>query len=153
VCLPQTCGRPAASRRAFTLIEALVSVAIMSIGLVAVMEAYGAAMRLSLQDEHLTTATFLASGKMEEVLKETYITAGEDSGDFGEEFEGFAWTVEIADSEIEGLEIVTVTVTWSVGAVDDELVLTSAAQRREPEEATGGAAAGMGAGAAGGVTG
>jgi type II secretory pathway pseudopilin PulG len=118
----------------FTLLEAIVSVAVMGIGQVAVLEAYGAAMRLSLQDENLTTATFLARGKMEEVLKERYLTAGTDKGDFGEEFEGFTWTAEIADSPVEGLETITVTVTWNVRSLSDELVLTSAAPRREPTE-------------------
>ena len=132
-------------RCGFTLLEAIVSVAIMSIGLVAVIEAYGAAMRLSLQDEYLSTATLLASGKMEEVLKETYITAGSDHGDFGDEFEAFTWTVDIADSDIEGLETITVTVNWSVARLDDELTLTSAAPLNEPEEETGGTAATGGA--------
>lgn len=128
-------------RGGFTLLEAIVSVAIMSIGLVAVIEAYGAAMRLSLQDEYFSTATMLASGKMEEVLKETYITPGSDDGDFGEEFEAFTWTVDIADSDIEGLETITVTVNWSVAGRDDELTLVSAAPLNEPEEEAGGAAA------------
>jgi prepilin-type N-terminal cleavage/methylation domain-containing protein len=133
-------SRRRTERRGFTLLEAIVSVAIMSIGLVAVIEAYGAAMRLSLQDEYLSTATMLASGKMEEVLKETYITAGSDHGDFGDEFEAFTWTVDIADSEIEGLETITVTVSWSVAGKDDELTLVSAAPYNEPEEQAGGAA-------------
>jgi len=131
----------------FTLLEAIVSVAIMAIGLVAVIEAYGAAMRLSLQDEYLSTGTFLARGKMEEVLKETAIAPGEDDGDFGEEFPDYSWTVEIADSEIEGLEIVTVTVTWNVAGVEDELVLTSAAPYGEPEAQATGVTTGGGAGA------
>ena len=114
----------------------------MAIGLVAVIEAYGAAMRLSLQDEYLTTATFLARGKMEEVLKETAITPGEDDGDFGEEFPDFAWAVKIVDSEIEGLEIVTLKVNWNVAGIDDEIVLTSAAPYGEPEaESAGGGGA------------
>ena len=67
-----------AARRGFTLLEVIVSLAVLSIGLVAVLEAYSAAARVSLQDEFLTTGTFLAAGKMEEVLKEPYITAGSD---------------------------------------------------------------------------
>ncbi len=126
-------GRPRIHRRGgFTLLEVVVSLAIMGVGLVAVIEAYGAAMRLSLQDEYLTTATFLARGKMEEVIKEPYITAGQDDGDFGADFEEFTWAVEIADSDIEGLEIVTVTVYWMVAARDDYLVLTTALPENDP---------------------
>lgn len=126
--------RPCPARAGFTLLEAIVAVAIMGIGLVAVMEAYSASMRLSLQDEYLTTATFLASGKMDEVLKEPYVTPGADEGDFGDEFADFTWTVDTADSQIEGLETITVTVKWNVAGRDDELVLTSAAPRKEPQE-------------------
>ncbi|HJN16213.1 MAG TPA: type II secretion system protein [Armatimonadota bacterium] len=128
-------------RGGFTLLEVIVSLAIMGVGIVAVIEAYGAAMRLSLQDEFLTTATFLASGKMEEVIKETYITAGQDEGDFGEEFPDFTWSVEIADSEIEGLELVTVTVYWSVATLDDYLVLSTALRENDPNAAAGGGGA------------
>jgi prepilin-type N-terminal cleavage/methylation domain-containing protein len=139
---------PSASHRGgFTLLETIVSVAIMSIGLVAIIEAYGASMRLSLQDEYLTTATFLAAGKMEEVLKEPSIVTGSDHGDFGEGFEDYSWTVDITDSDIEGLETVTVTVAWNVAGIDDELVLTSAAPYKAPEESSSG-----GAQAAGGAS-
>jgi prepilin-type N-terminal cleavage/methylation domain-containing protein len=127
------------TRRGFTLLEVIVSMAILSIGLVAVLEAYSAAARVSLQDEFITTATFLAAGKMEEVLKEPYITTGSDEGDFGEEFADFTWTVDITDSEIEGLVIVTVRVDWEGPTGEDYLELTSAAVSQEPTETqTGG---------------
>lgn len=123
-----------AARGGFTLLEVIVSLAVLSIGLVAVLEAYSAASRVSLQDEFLTTATFLASGKMEEVLKEPYITSGSDEGDFGEEFADFTWTVEATDSEIEGLVLVTVTVEWEGPTGQDYLELISAAVSRQPPE-------------------
>ena len=130
----------------FTLLEVIVSLAIMGVGLVAVLEAYGAAMRLSVQDEFLTTATLLATGKMQEVMKETYITVGTDEGAFGDEFEDFRWTVEIADSEIEGLELVTVTVYWEAAEREDYLVLTTALPYQEPEETEGAGTGGGGGG-------
>ncbi|MGQ9729677.1 MAG: type IV pilus modification PilV family protein [Candidatus Zipacnadales bacterium] len=136
------------SQGGFTLLEAIVSLAIMGLGLVAVLEAYTASMRLSLQDEYLTTATFLASSKMEEVLKERYFTAGTDKGNFGEDFEDFTWTVEIADSEIEGLEVITVTVHWTVANREDELTLTTARPFSRPEEETGASASGQRGGGA-----
>jgi len=136
-------------RSGFTLLEVIVSLAIMGVGIVAVLEAYGAAMRLSLQDEFLTTATFLASGKMQEVMKEPYITAGTDEGDFGEEFEDFRWTVEIADSDIEGLELVTVTVYWEAAEREDYLVLTTALPYQAPETEQAGAGGGAGGGGGG----
>jgi len=145
-------GSGSLNSRGFTLLETIVSVAVMSIGLVVVMEAYAAAMRLSLQDEYLTTATFLASGKMEEVLKESAIVPGSDQGDFGDEFEGYTWSADIEDSGIEGLETVTVTVRWNAAGLDDQLVLTSAAPYSEGAAGggTGAATGGLAAGGGGG---
>jgi hypothetical protein len=117
-------------------LEVIVSLAVMAVGLVAVLEAFGAASRLSLQDEYLTTGTFLASSKMQEIEKETVILPMSDQGNFGEEFPDFAWSVEIADGPITGLEIVTVTVFWEAAGRPDELTLTSALPRREPESET-----------------
>jgi len=137
-------SRRAARRQGFTLLEVIVSLAIMGVGLVAVLEAFSAGLRLSLQDEFLTTATFLAAGKMEEVMKETYITPGTDEGDFGDEFPDFTWTVEITDSQIEELELVTVVVYWEVANRADQLMLTTALPYNEPTE-DGGAGGGGGA--------
>ncbi len=106
----------------------------MAIGLVAVLEAFSAASRLSLQDEYLTTATHLAKSKMEEVEKEPYITAGSQEGSFSDEFPDFSWKVEIEDSPLQGLETVTVTVRWEVTNREDYLTLVSALPRREPEQ-------------------
>lgn len=136
-------SRRAGRRRGFTLLEVIVSLAVMGVGLVAVLEAFSAGLRLSLQDEFLTTATFLAAGKMEEVIKETYITPGTDEGDFGDEFPDFTWTVEITDSQIEELELVTVVVYWEVANRADQLVLTTALPYNEPTE-DGGAGGGGG---------
>jgi len=117
-----------------------VSLAVMSIGLVAVLEAFAAASRLSLQDESITIATHLAQAKMEEVEKEPTITAGSQQGGFGEEFPDFNWTVEIADSPVQGLETVTVTVRWeTTSGQEDYVILISALPQREAQ--TGGGAA------------
>ena len=136
-------SRRAGRRRGFTLLEVIVSLAVMGVGLVAVLEAFSAGLRLSLQDEFLTTATFLAAGKMEEVMKETYITPGTDEGDFGDEFPDFTWTVEITDSRIEELELVTVVVYSDVANRSDQLMLTTALPYNEPTE-EGGAGGGGG---------
>lgn len=140
-------GLPA--RRGFTLLEVIVSLAVLSIGLVAVLEAYSAAARVSLQDEFLTTATFLAAGKMEEVLKEPYISTASDEGDFGEEFPEYTWSVETTESDMEGLLVLKVTVEWEGPTGPDHLELTSAVVSRQPTET--GAAGGMPQ--TGGVTG
>ena len=87
--------------RAFTLLEVLVALAVMSLGLMAVADLAGTALRQHGYARDLTVATALARGKMAE-LEETY----EDTGfkEFDENLEGdfadqgrpdFAWRVEV----------------------------------------------------------
>jgi prepilin-type N-terminal cleavage/methylation domain-containing protein len=139
---------PFTCRSGFTFLEVVVSLAVMSVGIVAVLEAFSAASRLSLQDEYITTATHLAISKMEEVEKETAITAGAQEGDFGDDFPDFRWTLDIEDSPISGLETVTVTVKWEAAGRDDELTLTSALPAQTSEETGGAGTAAAGGGGA-----
>jgi general secretion pathway protein I len=87
--------------RAFTLLEVLVALAVLSLGLMAVADLAGTSLRQHGYARDLTVATALARGKMAE-LEETY----EDKGfkDFDETEEGdfadqghpeFAWRVEL----------------------------------------------------------
>ena len=87
--------------RAFTLLEVLVALAVLALGLMAVGDLAGTALRQHGYARDLTMATALARGKMAE-LEETY----EDKGfkDFDETEEGdfadqghpeFAWRVEL----------------------------------------------------------
>ena len=87
--------------RAFTLLEVLVALAVLSMGLMAVADLAGTSLRQHGYARDLTVATALARGKMAE-LEETY----EDKGfkDFDETEEGdfadqghpeFAWRVEL----------------------------------------------------------
>jgi prepilin-type N-terminal cleavage/methylation domain-containing protein len=131
-------------RSGFTLLEVVVSLAIMAVGLVAVLEAFSAASRLSLQDEYITTATRLAQSKMEEVEKEPTITTGSQEGGFGDEFPDYSWSVEIQDSPVDGLETVTVTVSWEGrGGQKDYLTLIGALPAREASGSTTGSTGGQ----------
>ncbi|HEU4385293.1 MAG TPA: prepilin-type N-terminal cleavage/methylation domain-containing protein [Anaeromyxobacteraceae bacterium] len=87
--------------RAFTLLEVMVALAVLSLGLMAVADLGGTALRQHGYTRDLTVATALARGKMAE-LEESY----EDKGfkDFDETEEGdfadqghreFAWRVEV----------------------------------------------------------
>ncbi len=87
--------------RAFTLLEVLVALAVLSLGLMAVADLAGTALRQHGYARDLTVATALARGKMAE-LEEAYEDKGfkdfdeNEEGDFADQgHPGFAWRVEV----------------------------------------------------------
>jgi general secretion pathway protein I len=87
--------------RAFTLLEVLVALAVLSLGLTAVADLAGTALRQHGYARDVTVATTLARGKMAE-LEETYQDTGfkdfdeSEEGNFADQGQpGFAWRVEV----------------------------------------------------------
>lgn len=87
--------------RAFTLLEVLVALTVLSMGLMAVADLAGTALRQHGYARDVTVATTLARGKMAE-LEETYQDKGfkdfdeSDEGTFADQGQpGFAWRVEV----------------------------------------------------------
>lgn len=87
--------------RAFTLLEVLVALAVLSMGLMAVADLAGTALRQHGYARDLTVATALARGKMAE-LEDTYQDQGfkdfdeSEQGDFADQgHPEFAWRVEL----------------------------------------------------------
>lgn len=87
--------------RAFTLLEVLVALAVLSLGLMAVADLAGTALRQHGYARDLTVATALARGRMAE-LEEAYEDKGfkdfdeNEEGDFADQgHPGFAWRVEV----------------------------------------------------------
>jgi general secretion pathway protein I len=87
----------------FTLLEVMVSVAIMSIVLVSVYRLHSQSLTMDTESRFYTQAPMLAQGKLAEM------GAGEDaeftdgSGEFGENFNGYSWNVSVDDVDIEAL--------------------------------------------------
>lgn len=87
--------------RAFTLLEVLVALTVLSLGLMAVADLAGTALRQHGYARDVTVATALARGKMAE-LEETYLDKGfkdfdeSEEGTFADQGQpGFAWRVEV----------------------------------------------------------
>jgi len=136
--------RPA-DRAGMTLVEALVAAAILAGGLLAIMQAVEISIRAQHRSELQATVVRLATEKMEEIRKEPEIAGGEESGDFGEDFPDFRWEVQIAETDLPGLDEVTIIVTYAIGNRETEYVLT-ALQREagaESEETAEGLSGGM----------
>jgi general secretion pathway protein I len=96
--------------RGFTLLEVMISMAILAISLVAVYQSQSQSVSMATDARFLTTASLLAQGRMVQIdaLPPSAIKA--ESGDFGDDFPDYSWQVEIDDTEVKLLKKVVVTV-------------------------------------------
>jgi prepilin-type N-terminal cleavage/methylation domain-containing protein len=91
------------SNRAFSLIEVIVAVAIMSIALVGLAHGITTALSSSKESELQTTAAMYASGLIENLVAQGGITDGQQQGDCGDELPLYRWTLLISAADIDGL--------------------------------------------------
>ena len=102
----------------FTLLEVMIAMAIMAIVLVSVYRLQSQTLAMTTANRFYTQAPLLAQSKMAQLeASDSDVVSGE-SGDFGEKFPGYAWSVstEEVSSEILGeaagdLKQINVTVT------------------------------------------
>jgi prepilin-type N-terminal cleavage/methylation domain-containing protein len=80
------------STTAFTLIEVVVSLAILGIGLSVIIELLSGGLRLGKTSEDYTRAMSYARMKMEEIISKQDIQEGTDEGDFDKTFH---WQVDV----------------------------------------------------------
>ena len=98
----------------FTLVEVLVTLAILAAVLPALLQAFSSAARNQGLADNSTTALYLLKFRMAEIEMDGYPDAGEENGEFGENTR-YHWRsiVEDIDSEdVENIRRVQVTVTW-----------------------------------------
>ena len=87
----------------FTLLEVMVSVAIMSIVLVSVYKLHSQSLTMNMETRFYTQAPMLAQSRLSELEINSEGEFSNDSGDFGENFPGFSWSVAVDDVDIEML--------------------------------------------------
>lgn len=108
----------------FTLLEVMIAVAILAIGLVAVLKSQSHGLDMAYESEINTRFALLAQQKNADI--QLAVASGEQSidgrGDFGDEFPSFSWKVESEPATIQNLEKVTLTITYSEGNVKREFV-------------------------------
>jgi general secretion pathway protein I len=112
----------------FTLLEVMVSIAIIAIVLVSIMRLQGQTVGMNESFRFYTQASLLANARMSEVLTDSDGAGGPSSGDFDEAFAGYAWQVEretviidIPDGDEIELEKITVTITLDNGRMNYQL--------------------------------
>lgn len=98
--------RRPASRRGFTLLEVMISMAILAISLVSLLQMHSGAISMHNYSKHVTVASLLARSKMVDIEEHLYAEDWSEfddrlEGDFDEEgFAGFTWTADIVKPNI-----------------------------------------------------
>ena len=109
----------------FTLLEVITAVAIMSIVLVSIYKLHSQSIAMNNEARFYTQAPMLAQGKLAELESSTEDEIAADSGEFGENFPGYSWSVAVdsVDTEAlgeisEDLQRIDVTVSYKDGEFD-----------------------------------
>lgn len=125
----------------FTLIEIVVTLAILSLGLPVLLQSFSNAANNQRNSQDKTTAMYLIKTRMAQIELEGYPDIGQESGDFGEN-SPYRWRSEVhdvvSDEFEEGLRAVNVTVTWLERGKDESTsMITYIANRQMPQPQNG----------------
>ena len=103
-----------AEENGFTLVEILVTLAILGAVLPALLHAFASAARTQGLSDNSTTALYLLKFRMAEIEMAGYPDVGEETGEFGNNTR-YSWrsiVEDIESEEVENVRQVQVTVTW-----------------------------------------
>ena len=107
--------------KGFTLLEVMIAVALIAIALTTLLGSQSQSVSFANSAKFETMAALLAQSKMSEIAVQDKDELNSGSGDFGEDYPGYAWEVTVSDISIEGVENISdylkqvdLTVTWGV---------------------------------------
>ncbi len=99
-------------RCGFTLLEVMIAMAILAITLVTVYQSQSQSISMAANSRFLTTASLLAQARLAQIDAADPRSVASGNGDFGEDFPGYTWRVEVgAVEELPLLKRITLTVT------------------------------------------
>ena len=87
----------------FTLLEVLIAMAIMAIVLVSVYRMHSQTLTMTSANRFYTQAPLLAQSKMAQLEAVSSESISGDSGDFGDNFPGYSWSVSTEAMSMEAL--------------------------------------------------
>ena len=109
------------ANKGFTLLEVMIAVALLAIALTTLLGSQSQSVSFANSAKFETMAALLAQSKMSEIAVQDKDELNSGSGDFGEDYPGYAWEVTVSDISIEGVENISdylkqvdLTVTWGV---------------------------------------
>ncbi|RJP25173.1 MAG: prepilin-type N-terminal cleavage/methylation domain-containing protein [Candidatus Abyssobacteria bacterium SURF_5] len=98
------------SQSGFTLLEVMVSVAIIAAVLVTLLGTHLMSLNLAHKNQEQTLEATLARQKMEEAFTTPYDSLNNDSGDFGPEYPELNWEIFVEETKVENLKNLKITV-------------------------------------------
>jgi general secretion pathway protein I len=108
------------ANKGFTLLEVMVAVALLAIALTTLLGSQSQSVSFANSAKFETMAALLAQSKMSEIVLESD-SFSSDSGDFGDDYPGYAWEATVSEIAIEGiadisdyLKQIDLTVSWGV---------------------------------------
>ena len=114
------------SRRGFTLLEVLVSLAILSITLLLAYEVLSGAIAAEDRSERWTVASFLGESLVRESVAR-WPETGDAEGKFAAPMDSYSWKRSIRPAMHPDAREVHVTVTWSSEGREEKVTLTGVA--------------------------
>ncbi len=113
--LPVTGSLTMHSRRAFTLVEAMVAVILCGVGVVAAMQALASLQKTNINAVHSERLLRLAANKIEEIGVTSPVTETPTDGDFADDGAPDAsYNIDVQPGTVEGTFVVTITATDAV---------------------------------------
>ena len=107
--------------KGFTLLEVIIAVAIIAIALTTLLGSQSQSVSFANSAKFETMAALLAQSKMSEIVIQEADSLSSDSGDFGDDYPGYAWDItvsnislEVGDAISDYLKQIDLTVTWGV---------------------------------------
>jgi type II secretion system protein I len=113
-------------RRGFTLLEVLVSLAVLSITLLLAYEVLSSAISAEDRSERWTVASYLGEALVRESTAK-WPETGETSGKFEAPMDAYSWKRSIRTAMHPDAREVHVTVTWSAGGREEQVNLAGVA--------------------------
>jgi type II secretory pathway pseudopilin PulG len=122
-------GQSAAKRRhrsgGFTFVELLVTVVLIATILPTAMRAIGLCTRLAGQSRKQIEAASLARTKLCELTVSDDWETGARAGNFGDDWPGYRWTIEVSNWPDSTVRQLDVAVQWQAQGRDQSLTLTT----------------------------
>lgn len=107
ICKPNKAGSPGilGLQAGFTLLEVMIAVAILAITLTVIYGSQSQSLSLAAEAKFNTRAAFLLQQKLAE-LESGSIELRNDEGDYGDDYPGFRWKIEVDDVFFDVRELV-----------------------------------------------
>jgi len=114
-----------ASRRAFTLVEALATLVLVAIILPVAMRGISLAVAAASHARHQVEAAALAEAKLAELVATGAWQDADLVGDFGEDHPGYAWAADVTEREEATLRQLDVHVAWVERGAERSVTLST----------------------------